>query len=1006
MEALSVIRRQLAATRVLEDLPRLAESLGCQRQWQEVPPAYWTARPCDQPPCTRSALIATQGELPWYAIVTAAPVKGVKRIASLLHRRGEPAAVFGLDESSGTIALSVAFAGFPVLCLVPAQEESVLSACLVRIREITPQGPLATAARMADILGFEGLGVRFFVAFQKQLDCLAGAVTGCRSADRRNLALLQLNRVLFLYFVQSKGWLDGKPDFLRRQVDSCLGRKRGLDRQLLRPLFFGTLNRPHAERSEATRTFGRIPFLNGGLFEPHPLERRWKGTIPNGAWRDAFDQVFERFHFTAAEGGGTAIAPDMLGRVFEGVMAPEERRQSGTFFTPPGLIRTLLDECLAVSISHEAGIPVARAAGWLRDRDPAIMPLLGSLTVLDPAAGSGAFLLAALERLGELSRSAEENVATARRRVLQSNLFGVDINPTAVRLTELRLWLSVIAEDPTESADRVAPLPNLDCLVRQGDSLADPLGLIARMPFQLGAMGAALAGLRLAFSGATGREKHHAARVLRDAEVATMGTCLELAERKLNDSIGEAMRGARAPDLFGKSPGADRTTSRRIRDLRRQLWPVRQARRRLAENGEIGWFQYESHFADVFSTRGGFDVVLGNPPWVRAEKLPRAVREHLSARYCWWRTEGGGQTGYRHQPDLAVAFLERAHELARPGGVVGLLIPAKLGTAAYGLAARRALTRDLTIHTIAELGSTHPPAFDATVYPMALVTTKERPQKDQHVRLALGDDGPAIAQSELAGGGPWVIRKAGAAGIARELAAHFAPIRSRYAIHLGVKTGANEVFLDPPPTIEPHLIRQAFRGRDVRPFRIIRSTPMLWPCTRSGKPLPELPPGASAWFARHQRVLLARADQDKGPPWMVFRTAAARPEAKVVWADLSRSLTAAALDDDDRRIPLNTCYVLQAPPAQSAVFAAWFNSSWMRGLARLQADPASNGFARFNARTVGSLPCPDTLAGDAGLAEWARHATGGDFLQAELDELTASHLDLTPAELRILASVA
>jgi hypothetical protein len=139
---------------------------------------------------------------------------------------------------------------------------------------------------------------------------------------------------------------------------------------------------------------------------------------------------------------------------------------------------------------------------------------------------------------------------------------------------------------------------------------------------------------------------------------------------------------------------------------------------------------------------------------------------------------------------------------------------------------------------------------------------------------------------------------------------------------------------------------------------------------------------------------------------MVFRTAAAKPGAKVVWADLSRSLTAAALEDDDQRIPLNTCYVLQAPPAQSVVLAAWLNSSWMRGLARLQADPPSNGFARFNARTVGSLPCPGTLAGDTGLTEWGGHATSRDFLQAELDELTTPHLDLTPAELRTLASVA
>jgi len=219
-------------------------------------------------------------------------------------------------------------------------------------------------------------------------------------------------------------------------------------------------------------------------------------------------------------------------------------------------------------------------------------------------------------------------------------------------------------------------------------------------------------------------------------------------------------------------------------------------------------------------------------------------------------------------------------------------------------------------------------------------------------------------------------------------------------------TGANVVFLNPPHSIEPQLVRQAFRGRDVRAFRIIRSTPLLWPCTGSGHPLPELPPGARAWFATHQRKLLARADQGGGPPWMVFRTAAARPGAKVVWADLSRTLTAAAMSTDDRRIPLNTCYVLHGPASHCLVIAAWLNSRWMRGLARLQADPARGGFARFNARTVGALPLPATLFTDPRLAVWASHAGSGDFLQAELDELTAPHLDLSPAQLRTLASMA
>ena len=1003
MTVLQLVR----ATREMEDLPRLAQALGCRRAWQEIPPTYWTSKPGDPLPCDRSALIGDQRGLPWYGVQATSPSRAAVRIASLLYRRGDAAAVLALDPATGALVLSVASHGFPVLSLAPVQDRAVLTACLDRIPEITSDGRLATAARLAEILALEGLGTRFFTAFEGTLDRVAESISQCGKGDRRNLALLQLTRVLFLYFVQSKGWLDGRPDFLRNQVDCCLARNKGLDRHLLRPLFFGTLNRPWPERSKGARGFGRIPFLNGGLFEPHPLERKWRGTIPNAAWRDTFDTLFERFHFTAVEGGGNAaIAPDMLGRVFEGVMVPEERRRSGTFYTPPDLVRALLDECLAVFLSSRLKVPIDRAAELLATRDRDIAPQLNTLTLLDPAAGSGAFLLSALERLSELTAAEGERVSDARRRILQTSLFGVDINPTAVRLTELRLWLSVIAEDDAVAPESVAPLPNLDCLVRQGDSLTDPLGLIARMPFRLGAMGRALRELRLAFSGATGKQKREASRVLRAAEGRVMQECLELAEQRLNEIIGESLRAARTPDLFGEKRGADRALSRRLSELRRQIFPVRQARRRLEQQGEIGWFQYESHFADVFAATGGFDLVIGNPPWVRAELLPRVVREHLSTRYCWWRSEAGSAAGYRHQPDLAVAFLERSHELARPGGIVGLLVPAKLGSAGYAAAARRALTRDLTLHVVSDLESSAT-AFDATVYPMALVSSKERPKPDQRVRLALGmAPEPAIAQSQLVGGGPWIIRRAGAAGIARDLAHRFPSIAGRHVIHLGVKTGANEVFLNPPDTVEPGLIRAAFRGRDIRPFRITRTIPLFWPCTARGKPLPDLAPGAMRHIRSHLRRLESRSDYAGGPPWTLFRTTGASSGARVVWADLSRTLVSAALAEDDPRIPLNTCYVLRSNSTPAPALAAWLNSSWMRGLARLQADPASGGFARFNARTVGSLPLPHSIDSDNALAEWAVNAAGGTYVQAELDELTAAHLDLPATSLRTLASVA
>src|SRR5258705_2602914 len=105
-------------------------------------------------------------------------------------------------------------------------------------------------------------------------------------------------------------------------------------------------------------------------------------------------------------------------------------------------------------------------------------PDLRALTVLDLAAGSGAFLLGALAELVALRRAAGEGPALAiKRDVLANSLFGVDLTPTAVRLTELRLWLALVADDDTMDLGAVAPLPNLDGHVRQGDALLDPLAL-------------------------------------------------------------------------------------------------------------------------------------------------------------------------------------------------------------------------------------------------------------------------------------------------------------------------------------------------------------------------------------------------------------------------------------------------------------------------------------------------------------------------------------------------
>src|SRR5262249_38579937 len=157
-----------------------------------------------------------------------------------------------------------------------------------------------------------------------------------------------------------------------------------------------------------------IPFLNGGLFEPHPLERRWPAELPDAVWRDAFDDLFERYQFTLdGDPAGTAIGPDMLGRGVEGVIGPAERGETGGYYPPTRLVDQIVGAAFR-SWAEGAGMDLDSSESLDRQK---------KIAVLDPAVGSGAFLLGALAHLVRRRTSAGEGRAVATRAVLTTNLF-------------------------------------------------------------------------------------------------------------------------------------------------------------------------------------------------------------------------------------------------------------------------------------------------------------------------------------------------------------------------------------------------------------------------------------------------------------------------------------------------------------------------------------------------------------------------------------------------------
>jgi hypothetical protein len=854
-------------------------------------------------------------------------------------------------------------------------------------------------------------------------------------ADRRMVTLLALNRILFLYFVQAKHWLDGQPDFLSRLLDDSLSCGADFHRTALEPLFFGTLNRAPQDREQCCK-FGEIPYLNGGLFEPHTVERRLGSVhFSNELWRDAFDGVFERFRFCINEYDEVdAIAPDMLGRAFERLMDHAERHETGTYYTPESIVRQVVEAAIETALTAHVSSDVAqslvrRRALTAKDAR-ACHTVLKRLRILDPAVGSGAFLLGALQSLTEMRSKLAQPRQTGsggqlRREILQENLMGVDLNPIAVRLAELRLWLAVIADDATDDIGKIMPLPNLDGVVRQGDTLLDPLSaaqMLSPASLNLGGRSAlSVSTARRALFDARGEALSTNMRNLRAAETLMAYSVLDHAMENTVQATNDLASVALSNDLFGKRTGLSAAQRQRHRALKRVRQGLLLARKKITE-GELPFFAFEVHAPDIMAD-GGFDMVVGNPPWVRAERLPLNRRRALRKRFSWWR--GDHVRGFAHLPDLSVAFLQRCLELTAPDGAVGLLLPSKITSAAYGETARRALVKETSIAYLNRIAEKDAARFKATTYPLAVVVQKKRPTRDHEVKIAFTED-RAVLQRLLDVPGSWIILPSKARNAIDEFLSAGDSLGSISPPMLGVKTGANDVFVgelidsrgdsavvkfgNHKTMVEQALLRPALRGRDIRPFMSTSVRVILWTHDGSGRPLRSLPRKASRYLGQKNERLRSRQDYQSGPTWTVFRVAGAISTNRVVWSDIARYPRAVALDEVNAStaVPLNTCYVAAAPDREVALaIAATLNSSWAHALCLVSADEARGGYRRINARLAAQIPIPAGSASREALADLSRRAhQREDVNQDQVDEAVADALDLSGATRKVLRSLA
>lgn len=950
-------------------------------------------------------------------------------------------ASFGLGEQLLTLTL---------------ERDRLRASDLETLQEMLPGGDesgIALAARHARALDRSRVTRRFFSDFAAQRDALAAAwlhLGAQQRRDREQLALLLLSRLMFLYFLQHRGYLGRDTSYLVRRFRSWRSRISFYS-GTLKPLFFHVLNRRPARRPERARSFGDLPYLNGGLFERHTLERKHaRLDLPDRALAPVFDDLLERYRFTAREASEAEIEgvhdvgvdAEMLGRVFEGLMAARARATTGTFYTPAATVDRLVCNTLVAHLEPRIG--AAAATSLVREGCAESLDayqrqftsrLLRDTRVLDPACGSGAFLLGALARVAA-ARAALENspVMAVRRDAVAHSLYGVDLQSDAAMLCALRLWLALV---PGDHQQAVQPLPNLDRQIRQGDSLVDPLDLrTVSMNAEVGRCIADLQPASAAYVMSEPEQRPALQRLLLRSERRLARAWVTAHQRRVAYEAAELRATSQEKDLFGGVTSAARAARAELGNVRQRAAMLSRLARAIRAKDERPFFSFGVHFPDA--ALHGFDVVLCNPPWVRSHNWPRAITGIVRRRYEVCRahswhppgidlaTAGGG-----NQIDLALLFLERAIELLAPGGALGIVLPAKFMRSLSGSAARRLLLERTDIVSIEDHSLDQRSIFAADAFASLIVARKRgetgslRPNP-VHVTAIKRNAKPlsyTVQQRDLPlftgdGRAPWLlvptdVRRA----LLRMREGVMIGAHAELQVRRGIVTGANDVMLltraeeklsglaairaegfagaanpaDYVDIVEQCAIAPAARGCDVAAWRFSGERSVLCRLPRNTDALPRL----SNYLQKHGRSL---ADLPK----------VGAQHSMLAWHDLASTLEAVVMPASI--VPINTVYFIHADEERAHLLAAYFNSRPLRTFARALAERAKDAHFRFFAWTVSMLPLPPKWRTfEAGrLCELSElgHALGAlDTLQQnELDEITARAFGLTRGDVRALES--
>lgn len=781
--------------------------------------------------------------------------------------------------------------------------------------------------------------------------------------------------------------------------------------------------------------------------------------------------ILHRYKFTIVENTPIdqeiALDPELLGKVFENLLASynEEtkttaRKQTGSFYTPRPIVDYMVDESLKAHLSRrlvqqarmtepdaKAGLDILfayteRQHPFTQDEVALLIQAIDSLKILDPACGSGAFPMGVLHKLvyvlGKLDPDnqrwketqlakldsqpmrealeaafADNNDDYGRKLYLIENcLYGVDIQPIAIQITKLRFFISLVCDQRTNRSKKdnhgIRPLPNLETKFVAADTL---IGLPIPEPdlFLRSLIEPIEREIETAYH-------NHFTIQRRDQKLALQRKIKGLRQR-LADTLLQGL---------GANPGSD--VAKKAQHL--AAWDP------FDPQASADFF--DPHWMFGRSLKDGFDVVIGNPPYISVEKFARTKQQEV------WRNTF---KTFAPRGDVYCFFYERGLSVMREGGILGFITSNKFQKAGYGRALRQLLAAQ-TIKILIDFCEL--PVFEASTDPIIVIASKEPHAQAHKVEVLVVKDQNefgslaesvanrgSLYETESLKSEGWSLEGSDGIALVEKLRAKGTPL-IRYVggrIYYGIKTGLNEAFVidrvirDRLVQVDEKsadLIKPWIRGKDIRrwthhfhdlyviivPFGFhseLRNYPAIHR---------HLMQFEEQLRARGQCRTSRSGGEEAQHHWLELDNnpsaayIAAFDEPKIVFNETSRHLHA-YIDTEGNAIN-KTGFIILTPEAPFVLAVLNSNAlDWLyRSTFPAWGDVWNTGRIQFRGNLMHKVPIPAASDSDkaklTSLAQRAaKAATQGDtkavnLIEGEINEIVYRLFDLTSAEISMI----